>query len=107
MRKTKRTNSRRKGLSKQTVEMLTVEALRVFKGKPEAVNHPSHYGGEDNPYETIKVLRARLTREEFIGAMKFQVWKYNDRALHKGNELEDYKKAQFYQNYLVDYLEKK
>ena len=79
----------------------------AFKKYKEAVFHPSHYGGEDNPYETIKVLRARLTREEFIGAMKFQVWKYNDRALHKGNELEDYKKAQFYQNYLVDYLEKK
>lgn len=25
--------------------------------KPEAVNHPQHYGG-DNPYEVIKVLRA-------------------------------------------------
>lgn len=77
------------------------------KIKKEAVNHPSHYGGEDNPYETIKVLKARLTREEFIGAMKFQAYKYNDRALHKGNELEDYKKAQFYQNYLVAYLEEK
>lgn len=22
------------------------------------VNHPSHYGGEDNPYEAIKVIEA-------------------------------------------------
>jgi len=22
----------------------------------ETVNHPSHYGGTDNPYETIKVI---------------------------------------------------
>ena len=106
MKKLKRVR-RSHGHSQQTVEMITKEAVRIFKVKPEAVNHPKHYGGEDNPYETIKVLRARLTREEFIGAMKFQVWKYNDRALHKDNELEDYKKAQFYQNYLVDYLEKK
>lgn len=75
--------------------------------RADTVNHPKHYGGKSNVYETIKVLKARLTREEFIGAMKFQVYKYNDRSLHKGNELEDYKKAQFYQNYLVDYLEKK
>ena len=72
----------------------------------ENVNHPDHYGGKDNPYETIKVLEARLTREEFIGAMKFQVYKYNDRALYKENELQDYEKAAFYQNYLVAYLKK-
>ena len=27
-------------------------------GRKEAVNHPSHYGGKDNPYEAIKVIRA-------------------------------------------------
>jgi len=69
--------------------------------KKSAVHHPAHYGGADNLYETIKVLEARLTREEFIGAMKFQVYKYNDRALHKGNEIEDYEKGLFYQNRLV------
>ena len=24
--------------------------------KNEMVNHPNHYGGEDNPYEAIKVI---------------------------------------------------
>ena len=24
----------------------------------EHVNHPSHYGGENNPYEAIKVIEA-------------------------------------------------
>lgn len=24
----------------------------------DAVNHPAHYGGEDNPYEAIKVIEA-------------------------------------------------
>lgn len=24
----------------------------------EEVNHPKHYGGEDNPYEVIKVIEA-------------------------------------------------
>lgn len=30
---------------------------RATDGK-EAVNHPEHYGGEDNPYEVIKVIEA-------------------------------------------------
>ena len=72
----------------------------------ETVNNPAHYGGKDKPYETIKVMKARLTREEFIGVMKFNVYKYNDRALAKDDELENYEKAQFYQNYLVSYLSK-
>lgn len=65
------------------------------------VHHPSHYGGADNPYEAIKVMRAKLTKEEYIGAMKFQVFKYNDRALHKNAEIEDYEKDLWYQTELV------
>jgi hypothetical protein len=26
--------------------------------RKEAVNHPAHYGGADNPYEAIKVIEA-------------------------------------------------
>jgi hypothetical protein len=67
----------------------------------DMVNHPKHYGGKDNPYETIKVMRARLTPEEYRGALKFLIYKYNDRAPHKGTELEDYEKALFYQTELA------
>jgi hypothetical protein len=77
-----------------------------IKSEEESVNHPSHYGG-DTLYETIKVMKNRLTREEFIGAMKFNVYKYNDRAKLKGSEVENYEKAQFYQNYLVDFIKEK
>jgi Protein of unknwon function (DUF3310) len=31
---------------------------RELGRKKEAVNHPEHYGGKDNPYEVIKVIRA-------------------------------------------------
>ncbi len=72
--------------------------------KVDSVNHPNHYGGEHDVYETIKVAEAKLTSEEFIGAMKFNVMKYNDRARHKGVELENYEKAQFYQNRLVEHV---
>lgn len=78
-----------------------------FRSKKELINHPSHYGGKDNPYEAIKVLEARMTREEVIGFLKASVYTYNDRAKYKGNELEDYKKGLWYQNRLVEFMEKK
>jgi hypothetical protein len=31
---------------------------REIGRKKEQVNHPDHYGGKDNPYEVIKVIRA-------------------------------------------------
>lgn len=72
----------------------------------DKINHPSHYGG-DTPYEVIKVMEEWLTREEFIGAMKFNIHKYLARALKKDNEQENYEKANFYNNYLVDFCKRK
>lgn len=73
-------------------------------GKSDQVNHPLHYGGEINPYEVIKVFEAQCTPEEVIGGYKFMVMKYNARHRLKGG-LEDLKKAQFYQNRLVAFIE--
>lgn len=71
--------------------------------KKEAVNHPDHYGGKDNPYEVVKVLENWLTREEFIGALKFNIIKYVGRA-NKKNGAQDYEKAAWYSAYLKDFL---
>jgi hypothetical protein len=68
-----------------------------------AIDHPAHYGGADDPFEVIKVLEARLTRDEFIGFCTGQVFAYNARARAKGGE-EDYGKAAWYQTRLVAYL---
>ena len=68
--------------------------------KPEHVNHPDHYGGEDNPYEVIKVLRAWFTPDEYRGFLKGNTIKYNARARMKGGQ-EDYRKAKWYQDELV------
>lgn len=72
----------------------------------EKVNHPSHYGGKDNPYEVIKVMERWLTREEFIGAMKFQVFKYFARARKKDAEDENYGKAMKYNEFLLDFMKR-
>jgi hypothetical protein len=71
----------------------------------EMVNHPNHYGGENNPYEVIKVCEAwGLDKDAYI----FNVVKYVARAGKKdqAKELEDLRKAAFYLNRRIKNLEK-
>jgi len=73
--------------------------------KIEMVNHPSHYGGEENPYEVIKVCEAwDLDQDAYL----FNVVKYVARAGKKDSskELEDLKKAAFYLNRKIENLQK-
>ncbi len=76
----------------------TPEIRTPFCGKPgcewpeqEAVNHPAHYGGADNPYEAIKVIEAWSLGFNLGNAVK-----YISRAGKKGDVLEDLKKARWY-----------
>ena len=57
------------------------------------VNHPQHYGGENNPYEVIKVIDAWE-----LGFCLGNTVKYISRAGKKDTkkELEDLKKALWY-----------
>lgn len=57
----------------------------------EAVDHPAHYGGVDNPYEAIKVIEAWA-----LGFHLGNTVKYIARADSKGNRLEDLEKARWY-----------
>jgi hypothetical protein len=70
----------------------------------EMINHPSHYGGESNVYEVIKVCEAwELDKDAYL----FNVVKYVARAGKKDptKELEDLKKAAFYLNRRINILE--
>lgn len=59
----------------------------------EAVNHPAHYGGADNPYEAIKVIEAWQLTFCLGTAVK-----YFARAGKKDptKEIEDLEKARWY-----------
>ena len=58
----------------------------------EKVDHPDHYGGENNPYEAIKVIEA-WGLDFHLG----NVVKYISRAGKKSeNVLEDMRKAKWY-----------
>lgn len=62
------------------------------------VNHPSHYGGKDNPYEVIKVAEAwGFDRDAYL----FNVLKYIGRP-GKGDYLQDLEKAAFYLNRRIE-----
>ena len=70
--------------------------------KVEQVNHPNHYGGEDNPYEAIKVIDAWE-----LGFSLGNTVKYISRAGKKDKELQDLKKALWYLQHHIETLEKK
>ena len=61
----------------------------------ESVNHPDHYGGESNKYETIKVAEAwGMDKDAYL----FNALKYISRAGNKpgSDEVEDLEKAVWY-----------
>ncbi len=57
----------------------------------EMVDHPTHYGGKDNPYEAIKVIEAWG-----VGFNLGNTLKYISRAGKKDNIIQDLEKALFY-----------
>jgi len=59
----------------------------------EKVNHPKHYGGEDNLYEAIKVIEAWNANFN-IG----NVLKYISRCGKKDVEIQELEKAAWYLN---------
>ena len=66
------------------------------------VSHPRHYGGEENPYEAIKVIEA-WGLDFSLG----NVIKYISRAGKKSPSLiEDLKKARWYLDRFISNLEK-
>lgn len=91
--------------------------LNRYKGEPvkfkpkhrmmssqDMVNQPPHYthGG----IETIDYMEAKSTPEEFSGHLRLTAIKYLSRAGLKESTLMDLKKAQWYVNELVTFVEK-
>lgn len=74
------------------------------KAERDLVNKPSHYtyGG----LETIDIMRAKMTPEQFEGYLLGNVMKYIMRYQYK-NGLEDLRKARVYLNWLISQEETK
>ena len=68
------------------------------------VNHPQHYGGEDNPYEVVKIAEATgLDKDAYL----FNVLKYIIRSGKKDDNppIQDLKKAVWYLERKIKVLE--
>ncbi|HMS90593.1 MAG TPA: DUF3310 domain-containing protein [Candidatus Absconditabacterales bacterium] len=69
----------------------------------EAVNHPQHYGGKDNPYEVVKVLEAwGLDKDFYLG----NTIKYIARCGKKDSEIQELEKAMWYLDRRIKCLKK-
>ena len=63
--------------------------------KKELVTHPEHYGGEDNPYEVVKIAEATgIDKDAYL----FNVLKYIIRSGKKDDNppVQDLNKALWY-----------
>ena len=67
--------------------------MTAKKNDTETVDHPTHYGGADNPYEAIKVIEAWN-----LGFCLGNTVKYISRAGKKNDYVEDLRKAAWYLN---------
>ncbi|MCU4307620.1 DUF3310 domain-containing protein [Acinetobacter radioresistens] len=67
--------------------------------KHDNVSRPGHYTAGN--IECIEAMQAMMTHEEFIGYLRGNIFKHQWRYKHK-NGLEDLRKAQWYQNKLIE-----
>lgn len=77
--------------------------MHQLEESTEQVDHPSHYGGKDNPYEAIKVLSAWR-----LGFLLGNCVKHISRAGKKDPSklVEDLKKARWYLDEAIQRLER-
>lgn len=70
--------------------------------KPDMVNSPTHYthGG----IETIDYIKAKLTREEYIGYLRGNIFKYTSRLGKKDDMEQDVGKLAWYSQELKKFL---
>ena len=71
----------------------------------EDVNSPAHYSAQGD-IECIDAMESMMSREEIIGYLRGNSFKYRWRCRDKGNAVKDLRKAQWYENRLMALLEK-
>ena len=69
------------------------------------VNSPAHYSAQGD-IECIDAMESMMSREEIIGYLRGNSFKYRWRCRDKGNAVKDLRKAHWYENRLMALLEK-
>ena len=79
------------------------EVIHVKKPEVDMVNQPPHY--KKGGIETIAFIRAKLSKREYIGYLKGNIYKYLSRCLEKDSEKVDLGKMNYYSNELMKTIE--
>jgi len=74
------------------------------KEQQEAVDHPKHYGGADDPFEHVKVAEAKGWGYHIGNCTKY-LWRMGLKV--GADDLEDLKKARWYLDRFIKMLEKR
>lgn len=65
----------------------------------EAIDKPSHYN--NGAIECIDAMQSMMTKDEFIGYLRGNAFKYQWRYQHKGG-IEDLRKCRWYLDKLIE-----
>ena len=84
-----------------SIKFFSLHNTFKLKEEKDSVNHPSHYGGENNPLEVINIIE-HYDLNFNLG----NVIKYCLRAGKKDELIQELKKAQWYINREIQRLEK-
>jgi hypothetical protein len=75
--------------------------MRASYAKIEAVDHPAHYGGADNPHEHVKcMLAVGLDKDAFLYNATKYIWRFGKKGTPE-DFLKDLKKAAWYLNQAI------
>ena len=69
----------------------------------DMTEHPEHY--THSKMECWDWYELAMTSEEFVGAMKNNIWKYTYRCGHKNNDIEDLRKVINYAKRWIRFIE--
>lgn len=91
---------------KQLIKVKT-DKMEIKQGEIEAnnVNHPAYYGGEDNPYEAIKVIEAWDLDFHLGNTIKY-ISRFGKKQNKANNLIEDLEKAKWYLERKIEQLKK-
>ena len=80
--------------------MSNPDSDEVVNNEPDMVNHPPHYTA--GPCELIEALEVILTDDEFNGFLLGNMLKYRWRRMHKGTQVQDWRKSEWYRNKYIE-----
>lgn len=73
----------------------------------DSINHPTHYSGESNPYEAIKVIDAWNANFNLGNTLKYICRVSSRKDGEQPKSIEDLKKARTYLDFEITKLEGK